>query len=54
MTPEQREHIATTVAILDMASAILKDKESCAAAVVGALVFPVEDVNDREGEGGKA
>ena len=51
MTPEQREHIATTVAILDMASAILKDKESCAAAVVGAQAEILQEVLDNDMKG---
>ena len=48
MTQEQREHIATTIAILDMASAILKDFKSCSADVVGAQCEILQDVLDND------
>ena len=44
MTQEQREHLATTIAILDMASAVLKDYKSSAADVVGAQCEIMQEV----------
>ena len=34
MTQEQREHIATTIALMDMAAAILQDHKSSAASLL--------------------
>lgn len=48
MTTEQREHIAATIAILDMASAILKDNNSSAAGVVGAQCEILQEVLDND------
>lgn len=49
MTQEQREHIAATVAILDMASAILKHAEYTGAAdVVGAQCEILQEVLDND------
>ena len=48
MNREKREHIATTIAILDMASAILKDFKSSAADVVGAQCEILQDVLDND------
>lgn len=48
MTQEQREHIATTIAILDMASAILKDNNSSAATIVGQQAEIMQEVLDNE------
>ena len=50
MTQEQREHIATTIAILDMASAILKDLDSNRAGeVVGAQCEILQEVLEADG-----
>ena len=46
MNREQREHIAATIGILDMASAILKDTHSSAADVVGAQCEILQEVLD--------
>ena len=51
MTQEQREHLATTIAILDMASAILKDYKSSAADVVGAQCEIMQEVLDDDRRG---
>lgn len=52
MTQEQREHIATTIAILDMASAILKHAEYTGAAdVVGAQCEILQDMLDHDRRG---
>ncbi len=48
MTQEQREHVATTIAILDMASAILKDNNSSAADVVGSQAEIMQEVLDND------
>lgn len=48
MTREQREHLATTIAILDMASAILKDNNSSAAIVVGQQAEIMQEVLDND------
>lgn len=48
MTQEQREHLAATIAILDMASAILKDYKSSAADVVGTQCEIMQEVLDND------
>lgn len=48
MTQEQREHLAATIAILDMASAILKDSNSSAAGVVSAQCEIMQEVLDND------
>lgn len=48
MTREQREHVATTIAILDMASAILKDFKSSAADIVDAQCEIMQEVLDND------
>lgn len=48
MTQEQREHVAATIAILDMASVILKDYKSSAADVVGAQCEIMQEVLDND------
>lgn len=48
VTQEQREHIATTIAILDMATAILRDNNSSAAGVVGAQCEILQEVLDND------
>ena len=48
MTNDQREHLAATIAILDMASAILKDFKSSAADVVGAQCEIMQEVLDND------
>jgi len=48
MTTEQREHLATTIAILDMASAILKDLKSSASDIVGRQAEIMQEVLDND------
>lgn len=48
MTQEQREHIASTIAILDMASAILKDCNSSTATIVGTQCEIMQEVLDND------
>lgn len=48
MTQEQREHITATIAILDMATAILRDNNSSAAGVVGAQCEILQEVLDND------
>ena len=53
MNREQREHIAATIGILDMASAILKDLKSSAADVVGAQCEILQEVLDDDRRAGR-
>ncbi len=49
MTREQREHIATTIGIMDMASAILRNMEyNNAAEVLTAQCEVMQDVLDND------